>query len=389
MILRDYQQEMVEKIINSTGNVVAVACTGAGKSIVIAELANRLGSCLILQPSKEIIEQNVNKLSNFVDSKEIGIYCAGLNRKDIAKYTFATIQSIYKKGELFKDFNLVIIDECHDVITEDKKGGSMYNQLINSMGKPRILGLTATPYRTVCETKKVTGGLEMTQVFQMIDRGEFWDKIIYAVNPRDLIEKGYLVDFTYHHKHVIKANKLKGTDYDLQKITYKEIEILKAIEYCNFAKSILVFCPSVELALSLAAQTPNSACIHATSKDREELIKQFKEGTLRVLFNVGTLTTGFDFPELDCIILARPTKSISLYIQMLGRGARIAKGKTTCHIVDLTNTTKELGGFKDIRVVNTQNGSNLHANGKYWQGVRLSSYTMDFPWMKKAKQTIF
>lgn len=384
--LRDYQQEMVDKIVNSTGNVVAVACTGAGKSIVIAELANQLGSCLILQPSKEIIEQNVSKLATYTGKDVIGTYCAGLGKKEVNKYTFATIQSVYRKPELFQDFKLVIIDECHSVVTEDTKGKSMYNQLLASMDNPRVVGLTATPYRIEADTKKVYGGLETTQTFRMIDHGAFWDRIVYAVNPKDLIVKGFLTDFTYVRKEIIQTGKLKGTDYDLSQLKYSEKEIMKGIEYSNtIARHILVFCPSVELALNLSEKTPNSACIHANSSDRDEIIQNFKEGGIKVVFNVGTLTTGFDFPELDCIILARPTKSISLYMQMLGRGARIAPGKETCYIIDLTSTTKNLGQFKDIRVVNTVKGSNLIANGMYWNNQQLSSYTIDFPWKKKKK----
>src|SRR4051812_3998685 len=119
MTLRSYQQKAVEALLwahKLEGPDVAVLPTGAGKSLVIADLAKKLMQpILILQPSKEILEQNYNKLCHYVDESEIGIYSASMNRKDLGFYTLATIQSIYKTPEKFKEFSTIIIDECHKV----------------------------------------------------------------------------------------------------------------------------------------------------------------------------------------------------------------------------------------------------------------------------------
>lgn len=151
MELRPYQQEAINKIRWSMdnladGNDIVVLPTGAGKSVVIAHLAKEIDSdVLILQPSKEILEQNFKKLSLYVDPSEIGIYSASMNDKTIGRYTFATIQSIYKKPEDFKHFRLVIIDECH--LVNPKNNWGMFTSFLKAIGNPKVIGFTATPYR--------------------------------------------------------------------------------------------------------------------------------------------------------------------------------------------------------------------------------------------------
>lgn len=373
MILRDYQQEAIEKILwaknsNLEGNEIVVLPTGAGKSVVIANLANELKEpILILQPSKEILEQNYSKLIQYVDPSQIGIYSASMNEKTINHFTFATIQSIYKKAEDFKQFRLVIIDEAH--LVNPKSLGSMFTSFLEEIGNPKVIGFTATPYRM--DTAYINLGknsegypeLKATVATKLITRmkGFFWKRILYNIGISDLIERGYLcpleyVDFSVVQHEELPTNK-SMTDFDLEGyekiMTTKKERVLQAVDYAEKnCKSVLVFCSSVKRAEELSEQVPNSAAVSAKTpaKERARIIESFKDGTIKTVFNVGVLTTGFDHPGLDCIILLRPTRSIGLYYQMLGRGVRIAPGKTTCKILDLTSTVQNLGRIETIKL---------------------------------------
>ena len=368
--LRDYQQEAIEKLVWSKkldGADICVLPTGAGKSLVIAELAKRANTdVLIIQPTKEILEQNVDKLSNYVDKSLIGIYSASVGRKDINTYTFATIQSIYNKPQFFNHFKYIIIDECH--LVNPKDNNSMFMEFLKAIGDPKLVGLTATPYRLDTTYIRLDNGYFLARTgTKLINRvkGNFWKRIMFNINISDLIEAGYLtglkyIDHTILNHSEIPINKSQS-DFNLdkyaKKLQEKEELILKSVffaeELCNH---VLVFCSTVEQATALNEQVEGSAVVTAKTKkrDREKIIKDFRSGQIKTVFNVGVLTTGFDFPELDGIVLLRPTKSIALYYQMLGRGVRIAEGKKHCKVIDLTGTVKYLGKVETIKLVKNE-----------------------------------
>lgn len=370
MKLRPYQEECLRKIswersANLEGNSLCILPTGAGKSIVIAELAHMYDEpILILQPTKEILEQNLNKLLRYIDRSEIGVYSASMNEKTINKFTFATIQSIYKNPQPFAHFKLVIIDEAHQV--NPKNSETMYNQFLNGIGNPKVIGFTATPYRLDNLFIRVPGSRFMKTVstIKLINRmkGGFWKRILFNVNVGDLIDQKYLSPLEYINHSVIDHKNIPVnkslSDFDIKK--YEEImqnyknDILESIFFAEKnSKNVLVFCTSVEQAQDLSLMVPNSACVYGETplKERDRIIEGFKSNTIKTVFNVGVLTTGFDHPELDCIVLLRPTRSIALYYQMLGRGVRIAPGKTKCKVIDLTSTVKHLGPIESIKLI--------------------------------------
>lgn len=379
MILRDYQQEALSKILwaknsNLEGNDLVVLPTGAGKSVVIAHLAKELTEpILILQPSKEILEQNYNKLCQYVDPAQIGIFSASMNQKEVKFFTFATIQSIYtdKVSGMFKDFKLVIIDEAHLV---NPKTAGMYMKFLDDIGNPKVVGFTATPYRmdsAYANLGKDQYGQQMfkiTVATKLINRmqGHFWKRIMYAVNTHVLIDKGYLCPLEYLDYAVINQEEIPPnkslSDFNLEAyeklMAERKPKVETALEYAEQnSKSVLVFCSSVSQAEKLAEERPGAASVSAKTpqKERDRIINAFKDGEIKTVFNVGVLTTGFDHPALDCIVLLRPTKSIGLYYQMLGRGVRIAPGKTTCKVIDLSGTVKILGRVETIKLVKQVN----------------------------------
>lgn len=364
--LRPYQKKAVEKLIWSqklSGADLCVLPTGAGKSLVIADLAHKTNEhILIIQPTKEILEQNVHKMSTIVDKSEIGIYSASAGRKDIGLYTFATIQSIYKKAEEFNHFGYVIIDECH--LVNPKAKNSMFMKFFEGIGSPKIVGLTATPYRLDVTYERLKyGGFIAHTATKLINRtkGHFWRRLIFNINIADLIEQGYLTGLNYIDKTILEHDEIPSNisrsdfnlhrfDKEMRRFGDKLIEaVFFAEEMCNH---VLVFCSTVGQAEWLQEQVNGSAVVTAKTpkKERERIIEGFRDGTIKTVFNVGVLTTGFDFPELDGIVLMRPTKSIGLYYQMLGRGVRSAEGKESCKVIDLTGTVKFLGRVETIRM---------------------------------------
>lgn len=400
--LRPYQRDCLDKIKwdienNLEGGSLCVLPTGSGKSIIIAKLAEELNQdILILQPSKEILEQNVSKLAQYVPQEEVGIYSASMGEKTIKKYTFATIQSIYKKVEEFVHFKTILIDECH--LVNVKRMSSMYSSFIKAVGNPKIIGFTASPYRIMTGYRKENyenGGYQIiaTPMLKLVNRVQlrFWQRIIYNINNHELVERGYLVPLRYldssllDHKD-IPLNK-SGTEFDLEKFEKKiedrKYSILEGVrEALREHKSVLVFCSSVRQAETLAddlcIKMGNPHIAKAVSsgtkaKDREEIVSSFKNGSLCVVFNVGVLTTGFDHPALSCIVLARPTRSLALYYQMLGRGVRKAEGKTHCTVIDFTSTVKNMGRVESIRLVKEKLWEVITDSG-YWHGRALFSY---------------
>lgn len=392
--LRDYQRACLNKIIwartntNLQGNDLVILPTGAGKSVVIASIASTLNEpVLILQPSKEILEQNYSKLCQYVNPDDIGLYSASVGSKEIARYTLATIQSIYKNPDYFRHFKLVIIDEAHLVNPKNLNG--MFTSFLKAIGNPRVIGLTATPYRM--DTKYEMDGqmLYVTGTTKLINRMKsmFWQRILFNMNIGELIDQGYLCPLEYHDETVVRHEEIpvntQGTDFDKDKLDEvmlsKRDRISLVISHAKAtSKSVLVFCTSVRQAEQLSEETECSAVVSSKTKarERDQIIQGFKDGEIKCVFNVGVLTTGFDHPSLDCIVLLRPTRSIALYYQMIGRGVRKSPGKTTCKVIDMTSTVKYLGRVETIKLVKRDKWE-LESETGSWHNVELFRWRHD------------
>lgn len=358
--LRPYQKEAVQAMkldFNDDRKSIVSLPTGSGKSLVIAQFISEINKpVLILQPSREILAQNRDKLLNYVDESEVGTYSASFNLKEIKRYTFATIQSIYKKPNLFESFEVVIIDEAHLY-----KTGGMFDQLLKGIGSSKVYGLTATPFKLVQEKKYdfKKRQVHIYGVLKMLTQLGF-DDIIYAVSTKDLTEWGYLSTLQYENSFDLSANfslnsdKKIMSDFDLVLSLSGLDKLMPVLNSLDQFKSTIVFCPSVSTAMKLASCVTGISTAFVSgetpAKERAAILRAFLIGDIRVIFNCEVLTTGFDHPGIDCIVLARPTKSLSLYLQMIGRGSRIAPGKARCTIFDITGTSKFLGKINDIKV---------------------------------------
>lgn len=366
MKLRGYQETAVNKMlwgITLEGHGLIVIPTGGGKTHIISEFTNRLGKpVLILVPSKELLEQDYDKLSRVVDPKEIGIYSASMNSKEVKRYTLATIQSAYKHPEQFAHYEVVLIDEADLVNPKNLEG--MYNGFFRAIGNPRIIGLTATPFRMDSFYRRwgrATWQVETVSTVKFLTRYQqkFWQRVLHVVQPQELIEQGFLTPLTYHDKTMIPQSQLRfnksKSDFNLEDFEEKYIPFVDqtANLISNMSeKSVLVFCATISQAEMLQKRIPGSALVTGTTpkKERERIVGAFRQGSIRVALNVGVLLVGFDKPDLEAIVIARPTRSLRLHSQLLGRGMRIHPGKTTCNIYDLVGNVAVLGKAESMKV---------------------------------------
>lgn len=359
--LRPYQADSVKAVIHyfrkQSTPAVIVLPTGAGKSLVIAELARLAkGKVLVLAHVKELVEQNHEKYQGY--GLKGAIFSAGLGRKETdQQVVFASVQSVVRNLEHFsQQFSLLVIDECHRV-PDDKK--SSYQRVISHLTEQnpeiKILGLTATPYR-----------LGMGWIYQYHTRGQvrseearFFRDCIFELPIRYLLDEGFLTPaklidapvLSYDFSQLVPANtgRYKESDLDLVIENSKRATpqiVQQIISHGENRQGIMIFAATVRHAqeiLSLLPQ-PHSALVigDTPSPERSDIIERFKNRQLKYLVNVSVLTTGFDAPHVDLIAILRPTESISLYQQIVGRGLRLSEGKTECLVLDYAGNSYDL-----------------------------------------------
>jgi len=361
--LRPYQRDAVDAALRhfrkSRSPAVIVLPTGAGKSLVIAELARvAKGRVLVLAHVKELVEQNHAKFAGL--GLDAGIYSAGLSRKEgDSKVVFGSIQSVARAdASFFQGFSLLIIDECHRVSDD---GESQYAQVVarlrGSAPSLAILGLTATPYRLghgwIYRFHESRRALRT-------DEARFFDRCVYELPLRRLIDEGHLTppvvidapvaayDFS---KLALRAGSTTFAAAELDAIVRDQSRVTPTIvanlrELSKDRQGVMVFAASVRHAKEIAALLPEDETALVTGEtddpERDSIIGRFKARTLKYLVNVSVLTTGFDAPHVDLIALLRPTESVSLFQQIVGRGLRTSPGKTDCLVLDYTGRGHDL-----------------------------------------------
>lgn len=357
--LRNYQDDSVNvgiEILTSSKprRELLVLPTGAGKSIVIAKIVDQISEpVIILQPSKELLEQNYNKFINV--GGKASIYSASAGIKEIGHVTFATIGSIKKEIEKLKKLGKVkvIIDEAHIGI----KSGSQLRTFLKSLGVNNTLGLTATPF----VLQSSMNGAELKMLTKI--KGKLFTTIAYVHQMNTMLSDNYWTPIEYRvieqDDEFLKVNS-SGSDYteDSMRKFYEGNDLnSQIVDNVNYrlsegSKSVLVFVPTIEEAVLLSSKIQGSRAVSSLTpkKERDIIIDGFKNGEIHVVINVGILTTGFDYPELDTIILARSTMSFALYYQMIGRGVRIHDDKTKTVVIDLSENYNRFGKVEDFTV---------------------------------------
>jgi DNA repair protein RadD len=331
--LRPYQREAVDAALASLRgkkeeNGLLVLPTGAGKSLVIASLVKELAEpVIIFQPSKEILAQNVEKFRAY--GGHCGIYSASAGEKRWADVTFATIGSVINKKDQMERFKYVIIDEA-DLVSAD---GGMYEDLINHLDK-RVVGLTATPYRLSTGTNPHTYTKYSILKFLTRTNPRIFNRVLYHVQCKDLSDQGFWAKYDYREVKAINRQNLQanstGADYTdaSMRAEYRASDMQgKIVRVVNRVfhpevnrRNCLVFTRYVEEAEYVVRNVPGCAIVTAKThpKERDRVISGFRSGRIRCVVNVGILTVGFDYPELEAIVMARPTRSLRLWYQVVG-----------------------------------------------------------------------
>lgn len=370
MQLRPYQEFAVSSAIDyfaeHDGAPLVVLPTGAGKSVVLAYLLKEvLDLCpsehiLVVSHVREILTQNAAKIQAVIPGLPIGIYSAGLGKKSIRKITVAGIQSIYRQRSL-PPFGLVIIDEAH---LTPRTGNGMYLTLLNRLRDQvpdlRLVGLTATPFR-----------LDSGLLHEGPDR--IFTDVCCNVGVRELIDDGFLSPLVTKHANTqadLSGVRTRAGDFIAEQVeaAMDRDELIRGavdemLRFGEGRRSWLAFCSGIKHAghvreeLERRGVSARSIFGETENGERERLIKQFKAGEFRCLVSVQTLTTGFDAPCVDLIAMLRPTKSIGLWHQIVGRGLRLSPetGKTNCMVLDFANCARTLGPI-DAPIVHERSG---------------------------------
>ncbi len=336
MKLRPYQEQAMHAILEAKPKKKAmiVLPVGSGKTVIIAHVLRCLGvTSLIVVPSKEILYQVQDTLQAVWRNVSIG--CIGYGKESYGTVTIATVQSLRSANRIEalqkRGIEVICVDECHH------SPAKTYQDIFEAFPDVFRFGVTATPDR--------------------LDRESVVDIFgypVYELSMLDLIRQGYLCNIRAYRVETaisLEEVKIRAGEYSLEQLervcdrTDRNEIIVSHYKKHAYGKPAICFAVSVEHAHNLAntflahgiqaraisAQTPQG--------ERDTILKQYALGEIHVLCNCQLFTEGFDAPYTVCILLARPTMSRALYVQMVGRGVRTYEGKEECIIIDFADNT--------------------------------------------------
>jgi DNA repair protein RadD len=370
--LRPYQEEAVTeamRILEDSPTFLLQAPTASGKTIIFIEMIRRYLTQYpdmkigILAHRQELIIQAMEKLLNVWPEgvRQAGYACAGVGKVDVdSRIVIGSVQTLARR-ELSEPFDLLIIDECHRL--GDANADSQYNRIIkaNLDANPcfRMLGVTATPYR-------LNHGYIYGDKCRP-DKQNIFPALNYQFPMGEAVRQGALVP--WHGKQPVdiladlKKIRLEKGEYNPGELTDLLIRDrhMKSVPeaYENYGKGrkhCLVFAVTIEHAIALrdcfVARGYAADVLHSkmATGDRKATLRAFWAGRTQFLVNVAILTEGWDCPQVDLIMLCRPTKSPALFVQMIGRGMRPHPGKRDVLILDMSNNFREHGMPENPRV---------------------------------------
>ena len=391
--LRPYQKEPVSKAVeffmsDNAEPALMVCPTGYGKSIIVAEAA---AACpdpiLVVQPSKELLEQNLEKYRLLCGAlAPAGVFSAAFGKKEIDHVTFATIGSVKSVGARFRElgFRKMIIDEAH---LYPRKERSMLGEFLSQSGIHQVLGLTATPLKLEQHSEKQGDRFDKWSQLTMLTNpspdGTFFKHMLHVSQIQEMTSSGFWSPLIYEQlpfdKNVLKYNS-SMSDYsddsvvDAYTANNTRANIFAALDWHRERRRAIVFVPSVEEAAILAQSYPGSAyvCGETPPKERAYIFARFRAGEIRVLFGVSVFGVGFDCPQIDMIILATPTASVARYYQYTGRGVRICEGKRDCLVVDMAGNLERFGRIEDLRFEHNGRWRLYGSGGRLLSGIPIN-----------------
>ena len=356
MQLRPYQRSAAQAALSALrqgSNPALQLATGTGKSLIIAEIAHHLhgkaGRTWVLSHAQQLIGQNADTFTSYT-GLPAGIVCSGLNRTDYnLPVTFATIQSMVSpgmRGDLPPP-DLIIVDEAHRVPHKTGEQGQ-YERLLSHYPGARRIAMTATPWRT-------DDGL----IYGAPGAGFWFDRLAYRYTVPEAVRDGWLsplVGVETEEQLTLDEEPLSG-DFIMADVGERQTSAwLKGVaesiaKLGSNRKHIAVYCPNLTAAARAAGAiaratgwTTGILSGGMAKEARQDALQRFRSGRIRVLCSVDTITTGFDFPALDCLVCLRPTMASNLWVQIMGRGTRLSPGKVNCLLLDYVGNLQRLGG---------------------------------------------
>lgn len=341
MQLRPYQLDSINSCIfgfKAKRRQLLVLPTGSGKTVIFWYIIKKMGcKVLILLHTRELLEQ-VFKTGNQLFP---GISCCKYRKnKTISHVTISTVQAAISKDSIKhlkeNNFDLIIIDECHRGVAES------YQKILENLNwrNKYLLGVTATPYRTDGKSIHELFGFQNISISlaEMIQMGHLCDL------------KGYRIKTNCSLKNVKKFNGDFNSKHLESIINVKNRNSLIVQEYKKISpnEKAIIFCISVKHAYEMKEEFLKNDIIcevleGKTPKNlRENFIEHFRQGKITVLANCQILTEGFDEPSVTTLLMARPTCSKTLYVQMIGRGTRLFKNKDHCKVIEFTDNEYDI-----------------------------------------------
>ena len=358
--LRPYQVEFLEAVrrdLREHDSVLGVLSTGGGKTIIASELIRGWpGNCLFLADAQQLVHQNADKYQDY-SGEFAGIEMGASQAHPGERVVIATTQSISRRLEKWPEdyFGLVIADEAHRNTL-----GSMAAQVLLRFRSAKILGVTATPFRS-----------DRRQL------GSFYDKISVEIGLARLVREGWLARIVIKSVPLpvdLSSVRTTGGDYnegDLGDAVAPHLrEAARLLAEHARGRKTVAFLPLIATSREFveACREEGLRAVHVDGTDREGL-DAYERGDYDIISNASLLTTGWDHPPTDCVLVLRPTKSLSLYQQMVGRGTRSAQGKENLLVLDPLFLTDDHSLIRPARLVATteeesvQMGELLEAGG--------------------------
>ncbi|KAK0714916.1 P-loop containing nucleoside triphosphate hydrolase protein [Lasiosphaeris hirsuta] len=357
ILLRSYQEECIRSVLTSFEKghkrLGISLATGSGKTVIFTQLIDRVKplsdlatQTLILAHRRELVEQAARHCTLQYPDKTIELELGKLSASGTADITIASLQSITSQGRLLKfdptRFKLVLVDEAHHIVAPG------YLRILRHMGlgtkqpySPHLVGVSATFSRS--------DGVRL---------GAAIDEIVYHKDYLDMIKDEWLADVVFttvestaDMSSVEKTGRGGSGEFETASLSraVNTDEVSDIAIRAWFAKaagrnSTLVFCVDLDHVATLTQRFRHYGVDarfvtgDTPTRERSERLEAFKKGEFPVLVNCGVYTEGTDIPNVDCILLARPTRSRNLLIQMIGRGMRLFPGKKNCHIIDMVSS---------------------------------------------------